>query len=70
MRTVWACVFKTIEKLYNRFLSGMASLPMRQAVKDLNLVVAIVHFRDQYLDGNMTVESVPKSAFIILRAFK
>ncbi len=43
---------------------------MRQAVKDLNLVVAIVQFRDQYLQGNMTVESVKRSAFIILWAFR
>ena len=59
MHTVWAWMFKMIKELYNILLSGMAGLPTRQAVKDSNLVVAIVQFRDQYLEGNMTVESVP-----------
>ena len=41
------------------FLPGMAGLPLRQAVEDLNLVVIMEQFRSQYFDDNMTVESVP-----------
>lgn len=41
------------------FLPGMAGLPLRQAIEDVNLVVIMEQFRSQYFDGNMAIESVP-----------